>query len=181
MSFKAGRHINKERIERYYNLLFDLIEKTKRRVDLNERDKNFLIETFKEQLGRIEHHELGPYCPATDIDFVESSHYDIVAIVLKCRENSPTIYEQEIALKISQALEVPLFIEYSEINEKTRTVGKMKNILWLNKGLRLINLNKHEWQEFHQFIRQKPSETQLVQFFNQRKKRVLIHKFIEGN
>lgn len=173
-----GRHVGKERQERYYTLLFNLIDKIKLQPNLDYRDKNFLIETLKEIIGRIEHHELGPDCPATDIDFLETSYGRIVAIVLKSRsQKPPTNYEKEKSLIVANALHVPLFIEYSEINEKTRQVGRRKTIEWLQKALVLINIDKKQWQEFHHFIRQEPSEIQLIAYFDNHKES--LSKFME--
>lgn len=166
MSFKAGRHVDEERRKRYYDLLFDEINSILRKHDLTQRDKNFLIQTLKEIMGRVEHHELGPGCPATDIDFLETSYGKIVALVLKCRlEKHATDYERDKALQVSKALNVPFFIEYVEIDEKQRTVGKRRHIEWVNEAITLKDVNKEKWQQFHLLIRRPASRHTLLKFF----------------
>lgn len=167
-----SRCLDQTRINRMYKIIFDLISEVNSNHDLELVDSVFLTETLKEELCRVEHHELGPSCPGMDIDFIETSWGQIAAVTLKCRDKKPLRpYDRGKALIISEALAehykrpVPLLIESLRIDTENRTVGITRDIEWANKRIKRLNIDKETWKKFQKFIRNFPSESDLYCFF----------------
>jgi hypothetical protein len=160
------------RISQLYKLLFDEIKRIQFDRTLDARDKSFLVESLKEQIGRIEHHELGETCPCTDTDFVETGRRGIAAFVLKCRIGKPMrTYEREVHLGLSEAVTkakgytIPLMIETTEIDEWSRKIGVFRDMEWANTGLKREGISKDEWIKFHHDIRNLDIDIALRTFF----------------